>query len=188
MQGGFPMKLNPIGALAGLSIVATLLASTAQANIYTVQAITPEPLWLDTGIDANPATTYDFTVIDPSTLWSAGSNSPFSRESTANGIPPTGGYGVWTMLGYTFNFGALVGEDATHFFLLGTGPTTLNGLSGEIHVGYWDSYYPDNSGTQTLSIAVVPEASTWGMMLVGLAGLGLAGYRRAKSGRTILAD
>ena len=45
-----------------------------------------------------------------------------------------------------------------------------------------------NSGTQTLSITVVPEVSTWAMMLVGLAGLGLAGYRRAESGRTILAD
>jgi hypothetical protein len=179
------MKLNAIGAFAGLSIAATLLASTAQANIYTVQAITPEPSWLDTGIDASPATTYDFTVIDPSTLWSAGSNSPFSRESTADGIPPTGGYGVWTMLGYTFNFGALVGEDAAHFFLIGTGPTVLNGLSGEIHVGYWDSYYPDNSGAQTLSIGVVPEASTWAMMLAGFAGLGFAGYRSSRKAVSI---
>ena len=82
----------------------------------------------------------------------------------------------------------LSGIRSNHFFLIGTGPTILSGLSGEIHVGYWDSIYTDNSGTQTLSISVVPEASTWSMMLAGLAGLGLAGYRRAKSGRTIMAN
>jgi hypothetical protein len=29
-----------------------------------------------------------------------------------------------------------------------------------------------------------PESSTWVMMLMGFAGLGLAGYRKAKSART----
>lgn len=33
----------------------------------------------------------------------------------------------------------------------------------------------------------VPEPSTWAMMLAGFAGLGLAGYRRAKAGRATLA-
>jgi len=46
-------------------------------------------------------------------------------------------------------------------FLIGTGPLDLSGLSGELTVGYWDSYYPDNSGTQTLSVSAVPEPSTW---------------------------
>jgi hypothetical protein len=32
--------------------------------------------------------------------------------------------------------------------------------------------------------AVVPESSTWAMMLMGFAGLGLVGYRRAKGGPT----
>ena len=31
----------------------------------------------------------------------------------------------------------------------------------------------------------VPEPSTWAMMLVGFAGLGFAGYRRARAGRTV---
>ena len=30
----------------------------------------------------------------------------------------------------------------------------------------------------------VPEASTWAMMLLGFAGFGFAGYRRARAGRT----
>jgi hypothetical protein len=33
----------------------------------------------------------------------------------------------------------------------------------------------------------IPEPSTWAMMLLGLAALGLAGYRRARAGRTPLA-
>jgi len=33
----------------------------------------------------------------------------------------------------------------------------------------------------------VPEASTWAMMLLGFAGLGYAGYRRARAGRATLA-
>jgi hypothetical protein len=36
-------------------------------------------------------------------------------------------------------------------------------------------------------IGGIPEPSTWAMMLVGLAGLALAGYRRAKAGHATLA-
>jgi hypothetical protein len=34
---------------------------------------------------------------------------------------------------------------------------------------------------------VVPEPSTWAMMLIGFAGLGFAGYRRARAGHATLA-
>ncbi len=63
-------------------------------------------------------------------------------------------------------------------FLIGTGPLTLFGLSGELTVGYWDSDYSDNSGAQTLSVSAVPEPSTWAMMILGFAGLGFLTYRR----------
>jgi PEP-CTERM motif len=36
------------------------------------------------------------------------------------------------------------------------------------------------------SAAAAPEPSTWALMLAGLAGLGLAGYRKARGGRTAL--
>ena len=35
----------------------------------------------------------------------------------------------------------------------------------------------------TATLTVVPEPSTWAMMMLGLAGLGFAGYRKARSGR-----
>jgi hypothetical protein len=179
------MKINYIGAVSLVAVA--LFGTSAEANVYTVDSINSVSSWLDTGINANPGTTYDFTVINPATTWSAGATA--SRTSTANGIDPNtlvngvgpGSYGQWTMLGFTANYGALVGEDGSHFFLIGTGPTILSGLSGEIHVGYWDSEYGDNSGTQTLSIAVVPEASTWAMLLAGFVALSAAAtYRRGQ--------
>lgn len=44
--------------------------------------------------------------------------------------------------------------------------------------------FPPPGAILTLSI---PEASTWAMMLLGFAGLGFAGYRRAKAGDATLA-
>jgi F5/8 type C domain-containing protein/PEP-CTERM motif-containing protein len=37
------------------------------------------------------------------------------------------------------------------------------------------------AGISQLSVGAVPEPSTWAMMIVGFAGLGFAGYRKAKS-------
>ena len=37
----------------------------------------------------------------------------------------------------------------------------------------------DGEFSYTLTISAVPEPSTWGLMLLGFAGLGLAGYRRS---------
>jgi hypothetical protein len=159
-------------------------ATAAQASVYTVEATTPVSSWLDTGIIANPGTTYTFTVVDPATIWSAGSNDPSPRTSTADGIDPAVYYGQYTMDGFTANYGALVGETASGFFLIGTGPTVEKGLSGDVKVGYWDSYYGDNSGSQTLSVTGVPEMSTWAMMALGLAALGFAGYTGSRKGVT----
>ncbi len=57
---------------------------------------------------------------------------------------------------------------------------------------YYLGYQPGTNLTQTETLTFgtesgVPEPATWAMMLLGFAGLGLAGYRRAKSGRTFLA-
>ena len=89
--------------------------------------------------------------------------------------PRTTGSGQWT--GSLPNMARWSGMLVGTLFLIGTGPTVLKGLSGELTVGYWDSYYPDNYGSQQLSVSVVPEPSTWALMLLGFAGLGYAGLR-----------
>jgi hypothetical protein len=42
-------------------------------------------------------------------------------------------------------------------------------------------------GQSMASFAVIPEPATWVMMLAGFAGLGFAGYRRARAGHATLA-
>jgi phospholipase/lecithinase/hemolysin len=55
---------------------------------------------------------------------------------------------------------------------------------------YWDDIHP-TARVQALWAkgfeTAVPEPSTWAMMLLGFAGLGYAGYRRARAGRAMLA-
>jgi hypothetical protein len=163
--------------LAVVGAFGVAVSAGAEASTYTADATHGIPSWLDTGITALPGSTYQFSVVDPTTLWSAGSDIPFPRSSTADGINPVF-YGTYTQDGFTANYGALVGEDATHFFLIGTGPIAITGLSGDIKVGYWDSFYDDNSGSQTLNVSAVPEPSTWAMMLLGFLSVGFLAYRR----------
>ncbi len=168
--------MKNISLVAGLTLaLASFVSTAASALTVVVDSQTPIESWQDTGLTLSAGTTYNFSVVDPATLWSAGSDSPYPRELNANGINPAY-YGQWTEYGFTANYGALVGEAGSTFFLIGTGLTTI-GLSGDLKVGYWDSYYPDNSGAQTLSISAVPEVSTWAMMILGFLGLGFVAYR-----------
>jgi hypothetical protein len=170
-----------IGTTAAAFASLGLCVSANAATTVTVEATTPFGTWLDTGLNLSPSKTYDFTVNDPSTLWSAGSDIPYPRTSTANGIPSSVGYGQETNDGYTFNFGALVGDVGGHLFLIGAGPTLETGLSGDLTVGFWDNpaQYGDNSGTQSLTISAVPEPATWAMTLFGLGMIG-AGLRMSR--------
>ena len=177
------MKLATIVTATVLGL-ASFTPTLAGASTFTVDAITPIGSWLDTGINLNSGTTYYFIVLNPSTIWSAG--APPNRDSTANGIDPIY-YGQETQLGYTFNFGALVGEIGSTFFLIGTGPTILSGLSGELLVGYWDSIYSDNSGSQQLSVSANPLPSTWTMLIAGFVGFGFLAYRGTKKGSAAIA-
>jgi hypothetical protein len=177
--------MNKLFRMTALSAIVASLAvpiAGAKAAIFTVDAINDIPSWLDTGINLSAGTTYNFSVINPATIWSAGSNIPSSRESNANGIDPSF-YGQFTFGDLTANYGTLVGEVGSHFFVIGTGPLSLSGLSGELKIGYWDSFYGDNSGTQTVDIAAaIPETPTIAMILLGFAGVGFMAYRRSLNG------
>jgi len=173
-------KLSRLVALGALAASLAVPMSAANASIV-VSATNDISSWIDTGITLNAGTTYNFSVIDPATIWSAGSDDPSTRKSNANGIDPSF-YGQFAFGDLTANYGTLVGQVGSHFFVIGTG-TSLSGLSGQLKVGYWDSFYGDNSGSQSLEITTaIPETSTWAMMLLGFAGIGFMGYRRARSG------
>ncbi len=69
--------------------------------------------------------------------------------------------------------------------------TTPSGLPGASDVGYTGAGLTDaldvvdyyTGAGLTLTTTAVPEGSTWAMILVGFAGLGYAGYRRARRPR-----
>jgi hypothetical protein len=60
--------------------------------------------------------------------------------------------------------------------------TTLNGIND---LGDIVGFFVDANGTEGLLATPVPEPSTWVMMIVGFATLGLAGYRRARKARVV---
>jgi hypothetical protein len=49
---------------------------------------------------------------------------------------------------------------------------------------YYGSAVGINDLGDVVGWAVAPEPSTWAMMLLGFAGLGFVGYRRARAGNT----
>jgi hypothetical protein len=64
---------------------------------------------------------------------------------------------------------------------------TKLGIPG--YFGYYVSaaYGINNVGQVVGLIVGAPEPSTWTVLLVGFAGLGFVGYRRARAGRTLAA-
>jgi len=97
---------------------------------------------------------------------------------------------------FSFDFGTFDGYDVT--FLLSNGNTvtkssTANGFATGNFFGITDTTpFTEvlvTSGTESLSlnnvrfgiaVSAIPEVSTWAMMILGFAGLGLAGYRRSR--------
>ncbi len=73
-------------------------------------------------------------------------------------------------------------ESTTLTFL--TGDTTNSGqFVGFVDVGPIGSLTLSDNYVGLVGLTVpVPESSTWAMMLIGFAGLGFAGYRKAKTG------
>jgi len=174
MQRRIFIMRNVVFAAAIVGLMPFVMAAPASAA-YTVNALTNASLNtpLDTGVTLDAGTIYTFSVENAATtIWSAGNDIPFPRTSTAAGIDPAL-YGTLTQNGFTANFGALVGEAGSTFFLIGTG-ASMSGLSGDLKLMYWDTTFTDNSGIQTVDVSAAPEPATWAMLIAGFAGLGLA--------------
>ncbi len=165
--------------LAAAFIAAAIAPTASNATPFVVDAVAnaSHNAPLDTGIVLDAGTTYTFSVENAATtFWSAGDNSPYSRSSTAAGIDPVAsGYGQNNDMGFTANFGALVGEADGVFFLIGEG-ASITGYTGELLLMYWDTQYTDNSGSQTVDVSAqgqgVPEPMSLSLLGAGLAGLG----------------
>jgi hypothetical protein len=89
---------------------------------------------------------------------------------------------------FTNSAGAVIGTP----FAPGDGPFTISvpGGATELSLGVNDDIFSDNTGGWYIGVTQiggVPEPATWAMMLLGFAGLGFAGYRRARAGYATLA-
>jgi hypothetical protein len=56
--------------------------------------------------------------------------------------------------------------------------TAIDSTSGFDGFGYFPGDHDGSPFSGTLAIAAVPETSTWAMLLIGFAGMGIAAYRR----------
>ena len=83
-----------------------------------------------------------------------------------------------TTAGLTANYGTLVAQiDGGPVFAVGSSFSGTAGTSGELKFFFWDEDSSNNSGTVSVTVAVVPEASSFALMGLGLA---LIALRRRK--------
>ena len=143
------------------------------------------------------AAVYDWSFSDPAgdtgsgTLTVTGATSPFTMTdikgtydgSNINGPLPPGIPGGCCGDPGNDNLVFFPATRATPFFLdpLGIGFSTSS-LSG-VNIFFFDTYGVYNGNSANLHVGgtfslTIPEPSTWAMMLLGFACLGVAGYRR----------
>ena len=86
----------------------------------------------------------------------------------------TNGFAFVSTVGISFETAAGQSVNIFSFFQQGTPPT--GNAYGEFTAN------PGAFGVGTFTLTAVPEASTWTLMLIGFAGLGIAGYRVTRKG------
>ncbi len=150
--------------------------------------------------EASPGTGYQYGMVSsPNVAFNAGGDNVSFRRNTAFELVSV------YLTGATRNglkvtvtgFSKGVQVDSTTFTVNSTGPT-LETLNWDVNSVTFHSFGgTGGSGTQFVldnlttmpitqpstefqSLSGVPEASTWALMLVGFAGLGYAGYRKAR--------
>jgi hypothetical protein len=114
---------------------------------------------------------------------------------SGDGVSITGEWTNATLYGYGGFFTvALTPADyfSAEFRSLPSAQIPLDGGQFFLTVGNYDLNNPSNgipnnpNGNAFSASRVIPESSTWAMMLIGFAGLGYAGYRKAR--RTVVAN
>jgi hypothetical protein len=114
-------------------------------------------------------------VWDIDTITGMVNGSEITATSTFDGADNrlfTNGFGFVSTNGISFETAAEQMVDIFSFFGQSTPPT--GNPYGEL------TSNPGGFGVGTFTLTAVPEASTWAMMLIGFAGLGVARYRTSQ--------
>jgi hypothetical protein len=133
-------------------------------------------------------------IWDLTFAWSGAAGGPATEVAT---IDSTAGFGLATVedftpvqigVGYSLLSDSQGNNEVNFYGGAGAVETTGgNHFSDRASPALWTSgssanIAPGNTynlvGGSTLTVTAAPEASTWAMMLVGFAGLGVVGYRR----------
>lgn len=181
-----PKTAAPAVALAAalaLPLAAPALAATVTLDVYAKEHSSTPGLGLATGIQVTAGTTLSISA-DPRDTWSLGSESPFTRTFTADGVsavaPFTNAYGSYTQGNLTARYGTLVGRIGSgDFFVVGSFFKETVTETGELFLYAWDNNDFDNTGLIQATISTVPLPAGGLMLLGGLGALTVLRRRRA---------
>jgi hypothetical protein len=165
-------KLTMFGAVALGLTVGVVAPSPAWADVITVFDVSGE---FDNGSALTGDVTIDVTVGDATAIDLTADSSHFGKIAaqfsqgglyfvSASPSPSS------TRLILTFPVASLVGYGGGFLSTETRVDDFLNGTATSLII----------SSVKPAKTAAVPELSTWAMMLIGFAGLGYAGYRRAR--------
>jgi hypothetical protein len=177
------MKCSIDAAIGAALMVSLAVAATSEAcaSVYDFQFTSPEAtasgqfvvdptndqvtsISGSVSVNGQPIDTITTILAEPS-FPSPYNNGPFIYDNTYYAGNP-----VFDLDGVLF---ATAGNPGGSWNLWGTGPDSYSLYEYVPNVGYAVAV----TGTFAVS---TPESSTWAMLLLGFAGLGFAGYRKAK--------
>jgi PEP-CTERM motif len=164
------MFIKSCGIALALMSIMVGGAQAATEMLFTITAESGDDLTTTFELPASPTPT-QFTT-----------NFAFEVGDT----PAIVGGSATTLDGLSFyniqNDGGLF--DTTYFDLSGaqyyTGTEASPTFIPGIYTGQ-SNFYSGGVDTVTIALAPIPEPATWAMMLAGFAGLGFAGFRRARA-------
>ena len=137
--------------------------------------------WTDAG---QTITSVDFGIVATANTYTFNGIASVTNGSAI----PGAGYGAYTVRSDSFSTGSINLAAGTYYLVLG------NAVASDGLYAFWDQNSGPSTATQSGAgsrpsesfqildmTTAVPEPSTWAMIILGFAGVGVMGYRRRKN-------